>query len=501
MRRARMQPDGRDGPTGSGGLTSQNVRNQPAVPPNPGCPGPAGSRGEPDLAGTGLAEASLAGAGVAEPGLAEPGLAGPALAELGAGRRRGNPYLEVLRLPGALGFSSTGFVARMPMSMFGLGTVLLIAAVTGRYGVAGVVAAVGSVGYALGAPQFGRLADAYGQRRVLRPQVAVFALATIALMVLAEAGAPLVAVAVAGAIAGITMPSIGSMVRARWSVLLAGTAGLHTAFSLESVADEIIFVVGPALVTLLATGVYPAAGVGAAMLLCVVGTVLFAGQRRTEPPPHPRPAARARTHRRRWRPAVPGLITLVPVYGLLGGMFAAIELSTVAFATELGHRAEAGFVLGVYALGSAVGGLWYGSRHWRSPLARRFVLTLACMTAGVATFWFQPGLASLYLVIFVAGLAIAPTLINGFSLVEEQAPPAHRTEGMTWLSSAISVGVAIGSPLSGHLIDAHNARWGYVLAAGFGVAALLAGAAGHRQLRLPAPATAPPAAPAQESPH
>jgi MFS family permease len=482
MRRARMRPGDRER--------------------GPGEPGPAGpgradaGLGAPDLAETGLAEVSLAGAGVAEPGLAEPELAAPALAELAAGRRRGNPYLEVLRLPGALGFSSTGFVARMPMSMFSLGTVLLIAAVTGKYGLAGVVAAVGSVGYALGAPQFGRLADRYGQQRVLRPQVAAFAAATIALMVLAEAGAPLLAVAAAGAIAGMTMPSIGSMVRARWSVLLAGTSRLHTAFSLESVADEIIFVVGPALATLLATDVYPAAGVGAAMLLGVVGTVLFAAQRRTEPPPHPRPAARARRGGGRRRgPAVPGLATLVPVYGLLGGMFAAIELSTVAFATELGHKTEAGFVLGVYALGSAVGGLWYGSRHWRSPLARRFILTLGCMTAGVATFWFQPGLATLYLVIFVAGLAIAPTLINGFSLVEEQAPPSHRTEGMTWLSSAIGVGVAIGSPLSGHIIDAHNARWGYVLAAVFGVAALLVGLAGHRPLRAaPATATATPGA-------
>jgi MFS family permease len=422
----------------------------------------------------------------------------------------------VLRLPGAVGFSAAGFVARMPMSMFGLGTVLLIAAVTGRYGVAGAVAAVGSVGYAVGAPQFGKLADRFGQHRVLRPQVAVFGLATVALMVLAEARAPLLAVAAAGAVAGMTMPSIGSMVRARWSMLLDGTQRLHTAFSLESVADEIIFVVGPALVTLLATDIYPAAGVGAAMVLCVAGTLLFAAQRRTEPLPRPRVAAGepgepgspagaghelASLERagRRWRrrarrgrlvggPAVRGLVTLVPVYGLLGAMFAAIELSTVAFATELGHKPQAGLVLGVYALGSAVGGLWYGTRHWRAPLARRFAVTLACVSAGVATFWFQPGLATLYAVIFVSGLAIAPTLINGYSLIEEQAPPERRTEGMTWLSSAISVGVAAGSPLAGHLIDAHNARWGYVLAAAFGVGALVVCLAGLRWLR-PAAAT------------
>jgi MFS family permease len=396
--------------------------------------------------------------------------------------RAGNPYLQVLRLPGALSFSATGFVARMPMSMFGLGTVLLIAAVTGRYGLAGAVAAVGSVGYAVAAPQFAKLTDRFGQRRVLQPQVSVFALATVALMVLAEARAPLAAVVVAGTIAGATMPSMGPMVRARWSELLADGDGLHTAFSLESVIDEFIFVVGPVIVTLLATGLYPPAGLAATMLLGLTGTLLFTAQRRSEPPVRPRAAAGDRAAGNH-RVGAPGLLTLVPVYWLLGAMFAAIELATVAFAKEQGHAQLAGVILGVYALGSAVGGLWYGTRHWRRSLESRFAVTMASMAAGVATFAFQPGLGTLVGVIFVAGLAIAPTLIAGYSLIERQAPPERRTECMTWLSSAISVGVATGSPLVGHLIDAHGARWGYALAAVFGAGAVLICLAGLGRLR------------------
>jgi MFS family permease len=413
------------------------------------------------------------------------------------------PYVEVLRLPGALGFSSAGFVARMPMSMFGLGTVLLIAALTHRYGLAGIVAAAGSVGYAVAAPQFAKLTDRYGQRRVLRPQVMVFTAATAALMVLAEARAPLPVVMVSSLLAGASMPSMGPMVRARWSVLLAGTTRLHTAFSLESVADEIIFMVGPVIVALLATDVYPAAGLAAALLMCLVGTVLFTAQRRTEPPPQLRaggtattagslpamaPAAR--------RPRAAELVTLVPVYSLLGAMFAAIELSTVAFAGEHGHKQLAGLVLGVYALGSAAGGLWYGSRHWRSPLPRRFVFTLGLMTSGVAMFWWQPGLTSMFPVIFIAGVAIAPTLITGYSLIEHLAPPERRTERMTWLSSAIGVGLAIGAPAAGRLIDESAARAGYLLAAAFGAAAFVTGLAGLGRLRTPPPGTGAGPAPA-----
>ena len=419
----------------------------------------------------------------------------------GQGRNRAGvggpvkPYVEVLRLPGALGFSSAGFVARMPMSMFGLGTVLLIAALTRRYGLAGAVAAAGSVGYAVGAPQFAKLADRYGQRRVLRPQVMVFTAATAALMVLAEVRAPLAAVVVSSLLAGAAMPSIGSMVRARWSTMLAGTTRLHTAFSLESVADEIIFMVGPVIVALLATDVYPAAGLAAAVLLCLVGTVLFTAQRRTEPPLRSRAGGVATVAgglpamaRAAGRPRAAELATLVPVYGLLGAMFAAIELSTVAFAGEHGHAQLAGLVLGVYALGSAAGGLWYGSRHWRSPLSSRLVITLGLMASGVAMFWWQPGFISMIPVIFVAGVAIAPTLITGYSLIDDLSPPERRTERMTWLSSAIGIGLAIGAPAAGRLIDLSGARAGYLLAAAFGAAAFVTCLAGLGRLRPHRPA-------------
>jgi MFS family permease len=194
------------------------------------------------------------------------------------------PYVEIFRIPRAWRFSVAGIVGRMPMAMFGLGTVLLVSAGTGRYGVAGSVSAAGSLAGAAGAPQIARLADSRGQRRVLVPLCVVFAVSVAALVAAVQLRAPDWALFLPGALGGATMPALGPMARARWSVLLAGSPRLHTAFSLESVADELCFVVGPAAVTVLATQVHPAAGVAAAAAACLIGTLWFASQRETEPP-------------------------------------------------------------------------------------------------------------------------------------------------------------------------------------------------------------------------
>jgi MFS family permease len=199
--------------------------------------------------------------------------------------RSSNPYLRALASPGALRFSAAGFIGRMQISMFGLGTMLLISSLTGCYGLAGAVAAAGAAGYALASPLVARLTDRFGQQAVLRPLMLVFAAATAALISSAQARTPAWALLISSGLTGAPTPQLGSMVRARWSVLLAGSPLLHAAFSLESVADEVIFVAGPVLVTLLATEVYPASGIVVAAATCVAGTLLFAAQRATEPRP------------------------------------------------------------------------------------------------------------------------------------------------------------------------------------------------------------------------
>jgi predicted MFS family arabinose efflux permease len=403
------------------------------------------------------------------------------------------PYAEIFRIPRAWRFSLAGIIGRMPMAMFGLGIVLLISAVTGRYGVAGSVAAAGSLGGAASAPQIARLVDTRGQRRVLVPLVLVFVSSVAGLIIAVELDAPDWALFLPGIAGGATMPSLGPMARARWSALLGSSPRLHTAFSLESVADEVCFVLGPAIVTLLATQLHPAAGVASAALLCLAGTLWFASQQSTEP------RIRARGERgdgqspRAGFPGgssprghallpAPGLVVLIPVYLCLGSMFVAIDLSTVAFAAHAGHKPLAGLILGCYALGSATGGLWYGTRSWQAPAWRRLAITLTMTVAGVCTFWAMPNLLLLTLVIYLCGMTIAPTLIAGFSLLESQALPGRTTEAMSWLTTGISVGVALGATAVGFVLDAFGARWGYAFAACSGGASVLLCLAGLRRL-------------------
>jgi MFS family permease len=382
----------------------------------------------------------------------------------------------------------------MPMSMLGLGIVLLVSALTGRYGTAGAVAATGAICYAILVPRVGRLTDRFGQARVLRPLAAVFGVSAAAFVACALLRAPLWTLFVTGGVLGGTMPSLGSMVRARWSGLVGHTPQLHTAFSLESVGDELIFITGPAVVTILATEVQPVAGVVTAAVLSVAGTLWLAAQRGTEPAVQPRDRRTGSAIR------VPGMIALVSVYVFLGAMFGTIDLSTIAFASQQGHKPLAGLVLGTYALGSAVGGLWYGARQWRAPLRRRFLITLGGIVLGVAPMWALPSLPILFVVIFFSGLSIAPTLIAGFSLVECRIPPQLMTEGMSWLSTSIGIGLALGPPVAGHIIDAHGAHWGYAFALGCGTLAAVSGLLGARALQRP-PGPGGDAAPAEAPAH
>ncbi len=196
-------------------------------------------------------------------------------------------------------------------------------------------------------------------------------------MLLAHAAAPTWTLFLAGALAGLAAVQLGSMVRARWSHLLDDPAKLHTAFSFESVADEVIFVTGPAFTALVATSLNVYAGLVVAVVLAVSGTTAFALLRSGQPP-----VVRHREHR--GSPiAIPGVAVLSVVLLGMGAVFGTVDIVTVAFAQEHGNKAVAGLLLASFSAGSMVSGLWYGSRAWKLTLRSRFVRGLGVFAVGL----------------------------------------------------------------------------------------------------------------------
>lgn len=379
-------------------------------------------------------------------------------------------YRRILVVPGALLFSGAGLVARLPMSMVGLGIVLLVEAATGSYGLAGAVSATYVAAEAGFAILQGRLLDRLGQARVLVPVVAVFSTAVVLLIVSVQAEWPAATTYLLAAVGGASLPAAGSCVRARWSYALTGRpADLQTAFALEAVVDEGVFIVGPILVTVLATAIDPVVGLGTAVVAGVAGTTFLAAQRRSEPPAHPRDRAAARG-RLPWRTLGPlSVVTLA-----LGSLFGAAEVVTVAFAEEQGNQAYAGPLLAVWALGSLLAGLVTGAIQWRMGPAGRLKLGALGMFVAMLPLPFIGSVPLMGLALLLGGFAIAPSLIATTSLVEQVVPPSRLTEGMSFIHTGIVAGVAPGAALAGMIVDRSGPSAAYVVSVGAGLLATLA---------------------------
>jgi MFS family permease len=397
-------------------------------------------------------------------------------------------YRRVLAHPGALLFSATGLVARLPIAMVSLGIVLLVSEATGSYGLAGSVSAAYLLANAVVAVVVGRLVDTLGQARVLAAAVLLCTAALVLLMAAVQADWPLAWAYAAAVLAGVSLPPVGACVRARWSHVLDEPAQVQTAYALEGVVDEAVFIVGPILVTVLATSWHPLAGLGTAALTGLVGTLALTVQRATAPPAHPRRATDDGV-----RPALPWR-TIVPLTGvclMLGAFFGSAEVATVAFAEELGVKRYAGVLLGLWAFGSLTAGLITGAITWRVGAAERVRRGTIALTLVMAPMVLIGSAPLMGLALFLAGFAIAPTLIATLTLTEQTVPAARLTEGIAVIHTGIVAGVAPGATLAGIVIDEIGASPAYLVAVGAGLLA----AVGAQALPRRGPTAGVPAAP------
>lgn len=376
-----------------------------------------------------------------------------------------------------------GFIGRLPLSMIGLGSVLLI---VGEYpgasfGLGGTVAAVGAIATAILGPILGRLADHYGQRRVLIPVVIMFGTGAGLFIVAVQNHAPSWMLYVTAAVAGGFIPPVGSMLRTRWTHLLDGSNRLSTALAMESVLDELVFILGPVLVTFLSTSGQATLGMIVAVVFAVLGSLLLATQTRTEPLPG-RALNQVRASGTPIR--IPGLMILCVVGISMGTVLGTFELVLTAFARAQGQESMAGVLIAALAVGSLLSGLIWGSIEWLAPLNRRLVLLLGVMTLVTLPTLIISNIWLMAIFVALCGITVSPSLITMFTICEEIVPREQANEGFTWIGTMIALGVAVGTSLSGVTTDASHANLAFGVATVAAAVAALVVWAGQRKLQV-----------------
>ncbi|OIH96313.1 MFS transporter [Curtobacterium sp. MCBA15_001] len=393
-------------------------------------------------------------------------------------------YRDVIRRPGAIAFCTTAAVARLGVAMTGLGLLFSVRQATGSFVAAGAATGAFAVAEAVAGPQAARLADRWGQTRVLPVVVAVHVLAlAIALVTVGRAPLPLTLAVVM--VAGAAVPQPGALSAARWSALVPEPAALRIAFSLEATINDVVFLTGPVLVTLVSTRIAPGAGSAAAAMLIATGCGMLALQRRTAPPPVGSDTTTVRSGQGSLRS--PAFFAVLGVNLGLGCVFGSVGLLVTAATTAEGLQPFTGLVLSVSSAASIVAGLVYGSLRSAPRPQLVQLLATATVTAGVLIAVWSPTVLGMTIMQFVGGCAIAPLLASSSQITQAIVDASARTQGFTWINSASAAGIAVGAGLIGGAIELHGVRSAAVLLTILTLVALASAAHAARASRTHAP--------------
>ena len=381
------------------------------------------------------------------------------------------PYRQLLASPGMRASFVASLLGRLPIGMTGLAILLLVQDATASFAHGGTATATYVVGLAAIAPGVGRLIDRHGPTLVLAVCALVFPLMLLALVYFASASGSEFWVLALALCAGGSFPPLTPCMRTYIRRSLGEGPQVSTAYSLDSVLIELIFIVGPLLVALCVAVTSAAVAVILSATCALAGTLLFLRSPAilTWSTGAAKPAVGLLGPLRSPRFRV--LLLLVLCYSIAFGMS---EIGVTAQATQMGSPALAGLLLGLMSAGSACGGLAYGSRGWHFPLSRQFAVMLGVMGVGLAILALDWNPWAFGVACVVAGIAMAPALIVQSMLVAKSTPSEQLTEAFTWSASALLGGIGAGFALGGWLLEHHPARAAFLAGAMSATVAALA---------------------------
>ncbi|MEU5636212.1 MFS transporter [Streptomyces rishiriensis] len=388
-------------------------------------------------------------------------------------------YLEILRARHAARLLAGTLVGRLPNATAAIAIVLFVRAEGGTYSLAGALAAVYGVANAVGQPSLGRLVDVYGQPRVQLPAALASAL-SMAVFAFAGTG-PLPVAYGAVAAAGFFTPPLEGGLRALWPAVLRREDQVHTAYAMDAVAQEVMFTVGPLLVTV-CVSVWSAQ---AALLVLNALGVLGALWVVVSPPSRAWRSAPREAH---WLGALrsPGLLALLGAFLFVGVALGSITVASVSYADDHGGDAVYGWLMAALGLGALAGGVAYGARRWAGAPERRLVGLVAALAVCYLPLTLMPGAVAMVALTALAGVFLAPALACAFVIVDRHAPRGTVTEAFSWLVTTFTVGASVGTGVAGPVVEAGGALWGFAVPGAAGAVSLVVLLATRRVMAVPA---------------
>jgi MFS family permease len=358
-------------------------------------------------------------------------------------------YRPVFSVPGSPALIASALLARLPLGMTSLAFLLLVRSTHHSYAVAGLTVGANAFASAAGAPLQGRLIDRFGRARVLAPSALTQSLVLIAFVIASRAHATSAILVLLAVLAGALMPPVSPTARALLREVFPDPGVLDTAYALDSVLQEIVWITGPLLVALIVTASSPEIAVLTVAAVCICGTLVFvrsplARGSGTRPADEPRQAVLSNG----------ALRALLGPVALMGVGLGAIEVGLPSLALHAGSRPASGLLLAMWSLGSMIGGLWYGARAWNSSLTRRYRLLFVVAVVLTAPLIVARTIPEGAVGSLLAGLTIAPVFSCQYALVGRVVRPGAETEAFTWVSAALVAGLALGSAAGGAAIAA-----------------------------------------------
>lgn len=376
-------------------------------------------------------------------------------------------YAELLRTRHAARLLAGTLVGRLPNATAALAVVLFVRAEGGSYALAGALSAVYGVCNAVGQPLLGRAVDLYGQPRVMLPAAVLSALG---MALLAAVGLDVLWLAYAAmVIAGFFTPPLEGGLRALWPGVLKRADRVHAAYALDAVAQEVMFAVGPLLVTLCVAAWSEGAALLVINLLGVLGALSVVVS-------EPSRQWRSGPREAHWLGALrsTGMLVLIGAFFFVGLALGSIAVAAVAYAEEHGRgTAVSSWLLSALGIGALIGGLGYGAREWPGQPESRLRLLIGLLALGYLPLVLVPGVAGMTVLTGVAGVFLAPALACAFVVVDRHAPRGTVTEAFSWLVTTFGVGSAVGASVVGPAVEGGGAVAGFAVAGAGGLAALL----------------------------